>query len=175
MLKPGVKTGLKLEVKNPLEVGSDRIATAIAAIEQFPNKNIIVIDYGTATTHCAISKNKAFLGGTITPGIKISMEALSQNTAKLPTVEIVTPQETLGKTTVSNIQAGIYYSQLGASKSIIANISREAFQGEKPIVIGTGGFARLFKDENIFDAIVPDLVLLGLKTALSKNSTNEPM
>lgn len=169
MLKPGVKTGLRLEVKNPLEVGSDRIATAIAAIDQFPNKNIIVIDYGTATTHCAISKEKAFLGGTIAPGIKISMEALSANTAKLPAVEIKTPQETLGKTTVSNIQSGIYYSQLGASKIIIENFTREIFNNEKPVIIGTGGFAHLFKDEDIFDVTIPDLVLIGLKVALLKN------
>lgn len=169
ILKPGVKTGLKLDVKNPLEVGSDRIATAIAAIDKFPNKNIIIIDYGTATTHCAISKNKTFLGGTITPGIKISMEALTHNTAKLPAVEIKTPTETLGKTTITNIQSGLYYSQLGASKIIIENLTKEAFQNEKPIIIGTGGFSHLFKDEGLFDCIAHDLVLFGIKIALEKN------
>jgi len=169
ILQSGVKTGLKLAVKNPLEVGSDRIANGIAAIDQFPDKNIIVIDYGTATTHCAFSKDKEFLGGTIAPGIKISMEALTHNTAKLPAVEIVKPKETLGKTTITNIQSGIYYCQLGASKSIIENFTHEVFQGEKPIVIGTGGFSHLFKQEKLFDTIIPDLVLFGLKIALLKN------
>ena len=169
ILKPGVKTGLKLQINNPLELGADRIANAIAAYTHFPDKNIIVIDFGTATTFCAISKDRAYLGGVILPGLKISLHALFSNTAKLSSVEIIKPQTTLGKTTKTNIQSGLYYGQLGAAKEILHNLTQEIFQGVKPLVIGTGGFAHLFSTENLFTVIIHDLVLQGLRIALEKN------
>lgn len=169
VLKPGVKTGLKLEVKNPLEIGSDRIANAIGAVSQFRNTHIIIADYGTATTHCAISSDNTFLGGVIAPGMKTAVEALSDATAKLPRVEIIKPNAPLGKSTVNSIQAGVYFGQLGASKYHIEHMSKTLFNDQKPLVIGTGGFSRLFKDEGLFDVILPDLVLQGLRVALEKN------
>jgi type III pantothenate kinase len=96
-LKAGVKTGLKIKYRNPLEVGTDRIANAIAATSLFPNKNIIVIDFGTATTFCAISKTKDYLGGIILPGIRISMEVLESKAAQLPSVEIKKPENVVGR------------------------------------------------------------------------------
>lgn len=170
LLKPGVKTGLKLQVKNPLELGADRIANAIAASDLFPSKNIIVLDFGTATTVCAISAKNEYLGGVILPGIKTSMQALQLNAAKLSAVEIIKPPSTLGKTTEHNIQAGLYYGQLGAMREIIKNLSRDVFADKRPIVIGTGGFAYLFEAEKIFTLNIPDLVLQGLLIALEKNS-----
>ncbi len=169
-LKAGVKTGLKINYKNTHEVGADRIADAIAAMRQFPDKNLIVIDLGTATTFDIISKERAYLGGVIIPGIHIAMKALNENTAKLPPVNILKPEAVIGQSTVSNIQSGLYYGHLGAMREILRVITLEQFQGETPIVIGTGGFAYLFEAEGIFNVIVPDLVLQGLRLSLQKNS-----
>ncbi len=170
VLKPGDANGLSWQVNNPLEVGADRIATSIAATHYFPEKNIIVADFGTATTYCAISKKGIYLGGVILPGIKTAMQSLVTTTAKLPPVEIIKTENVLGKTTAHNIQAGLYYGQLGAAKSIIQRLSDEAFLDEKAEVIGTGGFAHLFADELPFTAVVSDLVLQGLRIALLKFS-----
>jgi type III pantothenate kinase len=169
IIKAGIKTGLKLHIKNPLELGADRMATSIAAAHMFPKQNIIIADYGTATTYCAISADNTYLGGVILPGLRTAMQSLHNATAKLPPVEILKPDETLSKTTEGNIQAGLYYGQLGAAQLIIKNLIKEAFSGEKPVIIGTGGFAYLFENEHLFDIIVPDLVLHGLRVALTKN------
>ncbi len=169
ILRAGVKTGLKLHIKNPLELGSDRMANSIAATHYYPQQNIILGDFGTATTFCAISADHTYLGGVILPGFKTAMESLHLNTAKLPTVEIVKPDQTLGKTTEDNIQSGLYYGQLGAAQLVIKNIIKETFKNEPTVVLGTGGFAYLLEKEKIFDAIIPDLVLQGLRLALAKN------
>lgn len=170
VLQAGVKTGLKIRYKNPVEVGADRIANSIGAVMLYPGKNLVIIDLGTATTFCAISKEKDYLGGTILAGLKISMEALESKTAKLPSVEILAPELALGKTTVESIQMGLYYGHLGSMREIIARISKEAFGGETPYVIGTGGFSRLFERDRIFDTEQPDLVLIGLFEALRMNA-----
>lgn len=153
---------LKIKYKNPHEVGADRLSNALAAIDKFPDKNILVIDLGTATTVDAISKEPAYLGGVITPGMSISMKALYENTAKLPSVHILKPQKVIGQTTIANIQAGLYYGHLGALKEIISRMIAERFADEPPVIVGTGGFAQLLQKEKIFDAIVPELVLHGL-------------
>lgn len=168
-IKPGVKTGIKLDIKNPLEVGADRIANAVAATAAFPNKNLLILDFGTATTVCAISKNSAFLGGAILPGFKLSMESLASKASKLSAVNIIKIQKALGKCTETNIQSGLYYGQLGAVKEIMKNITQEIFDEDKPVIIATGGYASLFEDENIFDIYMPDLVLEGLRLILDKN------
>ena len=170
-LQPGVKTGLKIKYNNPYEVGADRIANAIAAISMYPNNNIIVVDFGTATTFCVISKNKEYLGGIILPGIRMSMEALGKHTAKLPRVEIKEIRNVYGKTTAESIQAGLYHGQIAIVNGLTKKISVEAFQGDKPVVIGTGGFSSLFRNENLFDIISPTLVFEGLKEAYKINET----
>lgn len=169
VLQPGVKTGLQIKYKNPLEVGTDRIADAIAATHLFPEKNLIIIDFGTATTVCATSKNKVFLGGNIIPGVRLAMEALESKTARLPLVEILRPQTAIGKSTSESIQSGLYWSNVGAIKELTRKISDEAFPKEKPLVIGTGGFAHLFEKEDLFDEVIPDLILKGLYLALKMN------
>src|ERR1700758_5443707 len=103
LLQPGVKTGLKIRYRNPLEVGADKIANGIAALGGLPGRNLLIIDFGTATTLCSVTKDKEYLGGIITPGINISMEALGSNTARLPFVEIIRPSEILGRSTVESI------------------------------------------------------------------------
>lgn len=170
ILQAGVKTGLRIKYRNPLEVGADRIANAIAATYMFPNKNLIIVDLGTATTFCAVTKDRDYLGGSIIAGLKLSMESLEAKTAKLPSVEIVSKNEALGLSTVESLQSGLYFGHLGAMKQIIDSLTVECFKGEMPFVIGTGGFSSLFEKEGIFDIIIPDLVLKGNLIALNLNA-----
>jgi len=169
VLQAGVKTGLKVEYRNPLEVGADRIANAIAVTHLFTDKNVVIIDLGTATTFCAISADKRYLGGVIMPGLKMSMRALAQGASKLGTVEIVESQETLGKTTNHSIQSGLYHGTLGAMNEIIRRLQKDVYANQKPVIIGTGGFTSIYRNENIFDQIIPDLVLKGLYLAQRMN------
>lgn len=169
ILRPGIKTGLKILYKDPKEVGADRIADAMGAIKLYPDRNLIVVDFGTATTVCAITKDREFLGGNIIPGVRLAMDALESKTAQLPTVEIATMTTAVGRTTVESIQSGLYWSNVGTVRELVTRITSEVFAGEAPLVIGTGGFASLFAEENLFDAIVPDLILTGLLEALRLN------
>jgi len=169
VLKAGTKTGLKILYRNPLEVGSDRIANAIAATQMYPDEDLLVLDLGTATTVDAISAGRDYLGGVIIPGLRLSMQALDQGTARLSSVEIRQADTCLGRTTAASIQSGLYYGHLGALREIKQGISRDAFDGRTPRVIATGGFSSLFADTKLFDEAVPDLVLRGLLTALVMN------
>ena len=108
LLQAGVKTGLKINYRNPLEVGADRIANSIAGVHLHPKKNLLIVDLGTATTFCAVSKDKDYLGGSIVSGLRLNMEALENQTAKLPSVEIVAMKEALGRSTVESLQSGLY-------------------------------------------------------------------
>jgi type III pantothenate kinase len=166
LLQPGVKTGLKIRYRNPSEVGADKIANAIGALERFPGRNLLIVDFGTATTLCAVSKDKEYLGGIITPGINISMSALESQTARLPTVEIVRPDWILGRTTVESIQSGLYFGTLATVRALVSAVSAEHFADDPPLVIGTGGVGRLFSQERVFDAFIPELSLLGLRRAM---------
>lgn len=168
-LKPGVKTGLRVKYSNPAEVGSDRIANAIAAYSRFPGKNVIVADFGTATTFDVLTAEREYLGGAIMPGMKISMQSLEEKTAKLPKVEIIKPGKSCGRTTVESIQSGLYYGNLGMIKEITKRITDENFKGEKPLLIGTGGFSGMFREAGIFDKIIPNLVLEGIYKAQELN------
>ncbi len=170
ILQAGVKTGLKINYRNPLEVGADRIANAIAATHMCAKKDLIIVDLGTATTFCAVTKNKDYLGGSIVAGLRLSMESLENQTAKLPSVEIVPMKEALGRSTVESLQSGLYFGHLGTIREISKRISEECFDGEKPFIIGTGGFASLFEKEKVFDMIQPDLVLQGLLISLKMNT-----
>ena len=170
VLQAGVKTGLKIRYRNPLEVGADRIADAIAAVERFPGQNLIIVDFGTATTVEAITGEREYLGGMILPGLRLSMEALEANTAKLPAVEIVAPKEIVGRSTSESIQSGLYFGTLGAIRYAVERITEEEFAGERPTVISTGGFSSLFRDGRLVDHVIPDLLLRGLLRALRMNS-----
>lgn len=169
MLTSTAKTGLSIQYDNPEQVGADRIATAIAGANYFQGQPVIIVDLGTATTFDVINADKTYLGGVILAGIRLSMEALQSNTAKLSAVEIVSPRSVIGKTTKAGIQSGLFYGQVGMIRELTARISREAFAGVKPHIIGTGGFAYLFEHEQLFDAIMPDLVLDGLRLAHQLN------
>ena len=171
MLQAGVKTGLKVRTKNPGEVGADRIANAIAAVELFPRQDRVVVDLGTATTFCAINRSDEYLGGVICAGMGLSMRALAQNTAKLPYVDLTVPSHCLGKTTVESIQSGIYFGHLGLLREVTTRLREDVFEGREPVVIGTGGHARFFRDEPLLSAYVPDLVLRGLCRAVELNQS----
>jgi type III pantothenate kinase len=172
ILKAGVKTGLNIKYKNPNEVGADRIANAIGAINAFPNKNLIIIDMGTATTLDVVTKKRDYLGGAILPGMRLSMESLHMNTAKLIEVDIEKPTGYVGRTTRESIQTGLYYGQLGALKEIIHGIKQDVFSEESYLIIGTGGFSHLFREKSLFDVILPDLVLQGLCKAYEYSENN---
>lgn len=172
ILQAGVKTGLRIRYRNPLEVGADRIANSIAASQIYPNRDLILVDLGTATTFCAVNRERDYLGGSIIAGLKLNMESLEAKTAKLPSVEITARSEALGLSTVESLQSGLYYGHLGAMREIITRLTRECFKGDTPFVIGTGGFAGLFEKEKIFDSVIPDLVLKGNLIALRMNTQN---
>jgi type III pantothenate kinase len=166
ILQAGVRTGLKIRYRNPLEVGADKIANAIGGVLRFPGRNLLIVDFGTATTICAVTAEKEYLGGIITPGLYTSMAALESNTARLPTVEIVRPIEILGRSTVESIQSGLYYGTLATVRTLASMVAAQHFAQDQPLIIGTGGFGRLFAEERLFDAFIPELALIGLRQAI---------
>lgn len=168
-IQAGIKTGLKLKLANPKEIGADLIADSIGAVDLFPDKNLIIVDLGTATTINLVSKNKEYLGGSILAGLKMSVQALADGTSKLPHVEISKPQKSLGTGTVEAIQSGIYFGHLGAIKELCKIYKKETFGNSDVFVVGTGGFAKIFDGQNVFDSIVPELTLLGVKKAIELN------
>ena len=165
-----IKTGLKLRYSNPKEIGADLIAAAMGAVATYKDTNIIIVDMGTATTLELITKDKEYLGGSIMPGLKISVDALAMGTAALPSVEIAKPNHICGNTTTEAIQSGLYYGTAGAVKEMCYLYQKNVFKGEKPLIIGTGGFAKVFNDYHLFDYVIPELVLLGVKEAIKLNS-----
>ena len=169
VLQAGVKTGLRIRYRNPIEVGPDRIANAVGAMHRYPGRNLIIIDFGTATTFDVVSATCDYLGGIIMAGMQIAMEALERNTARLPTVEIVPATELIGRSTVESIQSGLYFGNRAVVQTLTREIRERAFQGEPAVVIGTGGLSRLFENDKMFDVLLPDLVLIGLEHALVLN------
>ncbi len=167
-IKTGVKTGLKVATKNPQEVGSDLIAGAIAGVAAYPGRDLIIVDFGSATTYSIVTANKEYQGAIFFPGFRLSMRALS-GAAKLFPVEIVKPENLIGRNTIESIQSGLYFSQLATLREIVDRFKQESLSEEDPVVIGTGGFAYLLDDEGLLDIIIPDLVLEGAMIAYNKN------
>lgn len=168
---PGVKTGINIKYDNPKEVGADRIVNAVAAHEMYKT-SLVIIDFGTATTFCAVGKSGDYIGGTICPGIKISSDALFQRAAKLPKVELIKPETVICKNTVSSMQAGIIYGYIGQVDYIVNKIKQEMeAMGEKnPKVVATGGLANLIAEgSTVIDEVIPYLTLEGLRIIYEKN------
>ena len=115
------------------------------------------------------SKNKVYKGGTIFPGIQSSMEALEQKAAKLQPVEIIRRKLAVGRSTIGSIQSGLYYGQMGMVKELVKKITEEEFSDDKPLVVATGGFSKLYQKDNLFDIIVPELVLEGIHISIKMN------
>lgn len=163
---PGIKTGMNILYDNPKEVGADRIITAIGA-HHILSGACIVVDFGTATTFGAVDKNGSFIGGAIMPGIKVSMDALVSNAARLPKIELIRPIKTIGKNTVANMQSGIVNGFVGAVDNIVGLMKKEL---DKPKVIATGGLASLIAPlSNEIDEIDGKLALKGLILVYNRN------
>lgn len=170
LIKAGIKTDLNLAIDSPSELGADRIANAVGARALFPEKNLAIFDFGTATTACAINKEGTYVGGAIWPGFKSSMTALSSKTALISDIEIQKPNTMLGTTTQTQLHIGLYYSQLGAIQLLLNHWQTELFKEDPALVIATGGYGRLIENEAIIDCYLPDLVLHGLMIIWQKNS-----
>lgn len=170
IIGPGIKTGINIKYDNPKEVGSDRIVNAVCAYEKF-KRSIIIIDFGTATTFCAITSSGDYLGGSICPGIKISADALIEKAAKLTEINLIKPGRTICTNTVTAMQSGIIYGYVGQVDYIVNRMKKEMRDiGEKePYVIATGGLSSLIYEESmVIDKIEPFLTLEGLKIIYNK-------
>jgi type III pantothenate kinase len=168
---PGVKTGMPIFYDNPKEVGADRIVNAVAAYEKH-KRDMIIVDFGTATTFDYVSKKGEYMGGCIAPGIMISSEALFERTAKLPRVELSKPKSVIGKDTVSSMQAGIMYGYAGLVDGIVDRMRAEAETNS--VVIATGGLARVIAPETKTIDIVDEMLTLeGLRIIYIRNTKTE--
>jgi type III pantothenate kinase len=155
-----LKTGITIRYDNPKEVGADRIVNAAAAYRLYGGP-LIIVDFGTATTFCAVTKDGDYLGGAICPGVKISAEALFQRASKLPRVELTKPAHVIGADTISAMQAGIIYGYAGLVDGIVARMKKELSPDAK--VVATGGLAELVSPETTsIEEIKPHLTLEGL-------------
>jgi type III pantothenate kinase len=164
---PGVKTGMPILYDNPKEVGADRIVNAVAAYERYHDV-CIVVDFGTATTFDCVSGKGEYLGGVISPGLGISLDALVTRTAKLPRVELIRPPKVVGKNTVHAIQAGIVYGYVSLVDGLVARIRDEIGAGAR--VIATGGFATMLAPESTtIEATDEFLTLEGLRLIHRRN------
>lgn len=173
VIGPGIKTGLTIKYDNPKQVGADRIVNAVAGLEKYGGP-LIIIDFGTATTFCAITEKSEYLGGTIAPGIKISSDALFEKTAKLPKVELEQPGQVICKNTIESMQSGLVYGHMGMVDYIVRKMKEElqklSSDGKVPTVVATGGLATLIeKGVDCIDYVDKLLTLEGLQLIYEKN------
>lgn len=165
---PGVKTGIRITTENPRAVGADRIVDAVAAYEKYGGP-VLVMDFGTATTYDLVLENGDFAAGITAPGIRISSEALWTKTAKLPKIEIKKPKTILAQETISSMQAGLVYGQIGQTEYIVKKVKEESGI-ENLKVVATGGLGRIIADEtDSIDVYDSSLTLDGLRLIYEKN------
>lgn len=161
LIGPGVKTGMDIRYDNPREVGADRIVNAVAAYEKYGGP-VIIVDFGTATTFCAVDAKGVYLGGSICPGIGISTEALVQRTAKLPRIELKRTDSVICRNTIESMQAGVFYGFVGQVEGIVSRMRRELDMSAR--VVATGGLAVVIAPATkAIDVVEPMLTLEGLR------------
>jgi type III pantothenate kinase len=166
VIGPGTRTGMRILMRNPTEVGADRIVNAVAAYERYGGP-CIVVDFGTATTFDVISTDGDYLGGAIAPGIEVSMEALTTRAAKLIKVDLAEPAQVIGKSTVEGLQSGAVYGFAGQVEGIVAAIRGEL--GVKARVIATGGLAELIaRHARVIEEVDPHLTLRGIDLVMRR-------
>jgi type III pantothenate kinase len=171
-VEPGIKTGMPVLVDNPTELGADRLADCIAAIERYGGP-CIVVDFGTATKFEVISEKGEYLGGAIAPGLGLSAEALFSRAARLSRVDIKRPAKVIGTNTVGHLQSGLYYGYIGLVDGILERIFAEL--GQKPRVIATGGLARMVAADSRYISEIDDLLTLdGLRILFERNRSVRP-
>ena len=163
----GINKIVKINIKNKIQVGSDRIANSVGAYKKFKS-NCIVLDFGTATTFDVVSEKGEYLGGSIFPGVQISLEALFKNTAKLPRVDMTFPEKVIGKSTVESLRSGAVYGFSGMVETIVKQIKSEL--GKNAYVVATGGIIDWITNETtVIDTLDPFLTLDGLRIIYEKN------
>ena len=169
IVEAGIKTGIRIVTPNPQQIGADRIVDAVGAYEIYGGP-VLVIDFGTATTYDFVDESGAFLGGITAPGIRISAKALSEDAAKLPEIEIKKPESILGKDTITSMQAGIVYGQIGQTEYIINKVKEEVgLENVKTVV--TGGLGRIIANETTcIDIYDPNLTLKGIYRVYKKQN-----
>lgn len=168
IIGPGVKTGIQVNSDNPREVGADRIVNVAAAYHTY-HQACLIIDFGTATTFDYVSDKGVFEYTVISPGIEISAQALWNQTAKLPEIEIKKPDHVLAKNTINGMQSGIVYGYIGQIEYIVKNILKE-LDTKNVKVIATGGLAKIiFPETDVIDEYVPDLAFRGMKIIYDRN------
>jgi len=161
LVEAGVKTGVSILMDNPREVGPDRIVNAVGGHHLYGGP-LIVIDLGTATTFDVVSEKGDYLGGAISPGIKVATESLFQRTAKLPRVELIRPKRVIGRDTITAMQSGFIFGYVGLIEGMISRIQKEL--GTNTRVIATGGYADLLAEETkVIEIVDPYLTLIGLR------------
>lgn len=166
---PGVKTGIRIVTENPREIGADRIVDAVAAFEIYGGP-VLVMDFGTATTYDLVTEDGCFTAGITAPGIRISAKALWEDTAKLPEIEIKKPASILAQETISSMQAGLVYGQIGQTEYIVKQVIKETGY-ENLKVVATGGLGRIISDEtDIIQHYDSKLTLKGLRIIFEKNA-----
>jgi type III pantothenate kinase len=165
---PSIRTGMPIRMDNPREVGADRLVNAVAAFDRVGD-TCIVVDFGTALTYDAVSSAGEYLGGIITPGAEISIDALYERAAKLPKVELAEPRSLIGKSTVDAIRSGIVYGFAGQVDGIVRRLREEL--GESTTVIATGGLAGVLVPHvrEKIDEVDDLLTLIGLRLIWERN------
>ena len=169
IVEAGVKTGIRIVTPHPQQIGADRIVDAVAAYEIYGGP-VLVLDFGTATTYDLVDGEGAFLGGVTAPGIRISAKALWEDAAKLPKIEIKKPDDVLGKDTITSMQSGLVYGQIGQTEYIIKRVKEES-QLDNIKVVATGGLGRIIANEtDAIDIYDPNLTLKGILRVYNKQN-----
>ncbi|MCR4674007.1 MAG: type III pantothenate kinase [Lachnospiraceae bacterium] len=167
IVEAGIKTGIRVVTENPKQIGADRIVDAAAAYHIYGGP-VLVLDFGTATTYDMVDESGAFVAGVTAPGIRISAKALWQDAAKLPEIEIKKPKSILAKETISSMQAGLVYGQIGQTEYIVKNMIEESGY-ENVKVVATGGLGGMIaRETSCIDIYDPELTLKGMRLIFEK-------